>query len=67
LQKLSDDNAAAAEQRERQIAILEAQLAYDQESGEIAREAEQIVHESLDQINSGVSPLDTRMGSIITG
>ena len=66
LQKLSDDNAAAAEQRERQIALMEAQLEHDQTSGELAREAEQITHDSLSAINQGTDPLSTDLYNILS-
>ena len=65
LQKLSDDNARAAEQRERQIAVLEAQLAYNQESGVLARRAESLVLASLSAISSGVDPLETDLAQLI--
>ena len=65
IQKLSDDNEHAAEQRERQIAIMEAALEYDKESGALSRQAEQIVQNSLAQINGGTSPLGTLMGQLI--
>ena len=65
IQKLSDDNAHAAEQRERQIAIMEAALEYDKESGALSRQAEQIVQNSLAQINGGTSPLGTLMGQLL--
>ena len=66
LQKLSDDNAAAAEQRERQISLMEAQLEHDRESGILAREAEQITTDSLQAINEGTDPLDTDLYSILS-
>ena len=67
LQKLSDENAAAADQRERQIAILEAQLAYAQESGELMREAEMITQQSLNAINNGINPLETQIYDVLAG
>ena len=65
LQKIADANAQAAEQRERQIAILEAILEQDKESGVFSRQAEAIVATSLQQINSGVSPLETELAQIV--
>ena len=65
LQKLADDNALASDQRERQIALLEAQLEHAKESGELMREAEFITIKSLAEINAGVDPLDTEMYAIL--
>ena len=66
IQKLSDDNAAAAEQRQEQISLMQAQLDHDRDSGNLARQAEQIAQISLDQINAGVDPLSTELGKILT-
>ena len=66
LQSLEDANAKAAEQRERQIAILESQLALNQENQVYQKQAEAIVASSLREIIAGTSPLDTRMGQIIS-
>ena len=65
LQKLTDDNAAAAEQRERQIALMEEQLNLDRENGTLMREAENITNTSLDQVNNGVAPLATALGLLL--
>ena len=65
IQQLSDDNAAAAEQRQQQIDLLQSQLDHDIENGNIARQAEQVVHQSLEEINSGMSPLETRLYEIL--
>lgn len=65
LQKLSDDNAIAADQRERQIAIMEAQLEHSRESGDLMRQAEAITISSLNAINNGINPLDTEMYNIL--
>lgn len=65
LQIWQDANDAAAEQREREIAILEAILEQNQITGEYNRQAEEIVAISLEQINSGISPLETELGRLI--
>ena len=65
LQQLSDENAAAAEQRERQIALLEAQLEHDRETGLLAQKAEEITIDSLAAINEGVNPLDTDLYQLL--
>lgn len=66
LQDLQDVNAAAAEQRERQIEIMQAQLDYSKESGALMLEAEQAVEESLTAINNGQGPLGTTVADILT-
>lgn len=65
LQSLTDANEAAAEQRERQIEMMQAVLDNDIENGSLAREAEQAVLEGLAQINNGFDPLSTRMYDIL--
>ena len=65
IQSLQDANQYAAEQRERQINIMEQQLENALENGELTREAEAIVKESLDQINEGVNVLATPLGALL--
>ena len=65
LQKITDANAAAAEQRERQIALMEEQLNLDRENGTLMRAAEDITNASLSQVNAGVAPLETKLGQIL--
>lgn len=65
LQEISDANAEAAEQRERQIAILEETLEYNKENGFFSREAERIVTTSLRQISQGVDPLETELYDLL--
>ena len=65
LQNLADDNAFAAEQRERQIALMEAQLTESVESGALMREAERITQESLAKINDDTQPLATELYDIL--
>ena len=66
LQNLTDANAAAAEQRERQIEMMQATLDNDIENGTMAREAEKAVLSSLAQINEGIDPLKTEMYNILS-
>lgn len=66
LQNLTDANAAAAEQRERQIEMMQAALDNDIETGALAREAEAMMIEGLQQINDGLNPLSTRMYEILS-
>lgn len=46
LQEMQDQNDAAAEQRERQITLMEDQLEWDKENGIIARQASQLIEDS---------------------
>jgi hypothetical protein len=48
LQGLSDANEKAAEQRERQISLLQQQLEEEKNSGAIAKDAKAIAESSLD-------------------
>ena len=66
IQNLQDVNEQAAEQRERQIALLEQQLQQEQDSGAITAEAEQIVKNGITEINSGVDLLSTKMGELLS-
>ena len=65
LQKLEDANQAAAEQRERQISLLQQQLDYDREHGVIADQAAQITKEGLYQVSQGISLSQTALGEVI--
>jgi hypothetical protein len=42
--------------------LLEDQLEYDRERGDIAKKADEIVKTSLEEIQKGTSPLYTAMG-----
>ena len=66
LQDLQDANDAAAEQRERQIEIMQAQLDYSKENGDLMHQAEMAVNESLTAINNGQGPLGTKVADILT-
>lgn len=46
LQEMQDQNDAAAEQRERQITLMEDQLEWDKENGIIARQASKLIEDS---------------------
>lgn len=67
IQHLTDVNEEAAEQRQQQIDLLQSQLEWQVESGEIAREAENIVQQGLDQVGKGVDALSTEMGQLLWG
>lgn len=64
LQKLQDANEAAAEQRERQIELMQAQLDYSKESGALMLEAENIVAESTADLLAGKDPMSTKMATV---
>lgn len=66
IQNLQDANAQAAEQRERQISLLQSQLDWEQESGQITAEAERIVMEGIHSIGNGVDLLQTEMGKLLS-
>lgn len=65
IQQLSDANEKAAEQRERQIELLQAQLDNDLESGRLMREAEQLTHNALVEVNEGVPFQSTAAGEYL--
>lgn len=65
LQNISDANEKAAEQRERQISLMQAQLDYARDSGMLANEAARIAKTSSDDIRNGVLPLETAMGRLL--
>ena len=65
LQKLQDANEKAAEQRERQISLLQQQLDYDIKNGLVADKALQIVKESLYKISKGTTLSETPLGEIV--
>ena len=67
LQNLQDANSRASEQRERQIALLEAQLDQELDSGRIANEAAGIVVSSLEAMKIGTSLDLTEMGKLLFG
>ena len=67
IQNLQDANAQAAEQRERQISVMEQQLQWEQENGLTTAQAERIVASSLEAINNGEEPLNTQMGKLLWG
>ena len=48
IQRLVEENERAAEQRERQIAIMEAQLEYDERMGVFWAEVEQLIQETIE-------------------
>ena len=62
---LEDANDKAAEQREEQINLLQQQLDTDEQLGIITEQATQIVQESLEKINDGMTAATTDMGKII--
>ena len=66
LQNLQDSNQQAAEQRERQIAILEQQLQADLASGAIADAAAQVVSDSINQLRVGTILDKIQMGAALT-
>ena len=67
LQQLSDANERAAEQRERQIALMEEQLTFASENGELIREAEAIVSASINELRSGFATDQTEMYKLLFG
>ena len=67
IQNLQDANEKAAQQREQQIALLQAQLDADLENGKIAQEADLIVRDSLTSWGEGVPLNETQMYSILFG
>ena len=67
IQKMEDANAKAEEQRNKQIDLAQSQLDYQMENGDLARQAEEIVQSSLDQINNGTNAIDTRLGTLLWG
>lgn len=67
IQNLSDANEEAAQQRERQIDLLQQQLDWQMENGDIAREAKSVVEKGLNQINAGVIVTETDMGKYLFG
>lgn len=66
LQEMQDQNNNAAEQRERQIAILEEQLEYNKESGAFAQQAREILVAARDDLNDGKDLLSTTLYQIIS-
>ena len=66
LQEMQDQNDKAAEQRERQIAILEEQLEYNKESGIFAQQAREILVAARDDLNDGKDLLLTTLYQIIS-
>ena len=67
IQNLQDANEQAAQQRNDQIDLLQRQLDWEVENGNLTREAEAIVEESLNRINEGIEPLDTTLGKLLWG
>ena len=65
IQKLQDSNEQAAEQRQRQIDLAQAQLDYDKDSGKLAEQAQQVVQDSLNKINSGLPFNETQIGTLL--
>ena len=65
IQKLSDANEKAAEQRERQIELLQMQLDNDLESGRLMREAEKLTHDALVDVNNGLPFQSTAAGEYL--
>ena len=64
LQNLADDNAHAAEQRDRQIELLRLQLeAY--QSGQIYKDAEDLIQDAVDEMSTGLSIEDTELGKLL--
>lgn len=66
LQEMQDQNDKAAEQRERQIAILEEQLEYNKESGAFAQQAREILVAARDGIHNLVDLLESDLYEIIS-
>ena len=65
LQNIQDANEEASQQRERQINLMQAQLDYAKESGQLANEAAQIAKTSIEDIQNGVAPIETAMGRLL--
>ena len=65
LANLQNASDVAAEQRERQISTLEAILEQNQLMGVYTKQAQEIVHSSLVEVNAGVSPLNTQLKNLI--
>lgn len=65
LASLQNASDVAAEQRERQISTLEAILEQNQLMGVYTKQAQEIVHSSLVEVNAGVSPLNTQLKNLI--
>lgn len=65
LQSLEDANQQAIEQRERQIDLMQQQLDYAVENGDITREAEMIVADSLTDIAEGKLPEESELGKLL--
>ena len=64
LENLQQANEQAAEQRERQIELMQAQLDYSKESGALMLEAENIVAESTADLLEGKDPMSTKMAMV---
>lgn len=65
IQNLTDANERAAEQRERQINLLNQQLQSEEKSGQIAKEAKDLVDSALTELQDGVAIDQTSMGQIL--
>ena len=65
IQRLQDQNDKAAEQREQQISLMQAQLDRDVESGLLQEQAAQILNEGLEQYKNGTALSNTRLGQIL--
>jgi hypothetical protein len=65
LTNLQDANAEAAEQREKQISLLESQLEAYENSDEIWQDAMEIFARSMEEILAGVAFEDTEMGKML--
>ena len=65
IQALQDANEQAAEQRERQISIMEAQLEQSIEQGDFYQRASEIVQESMEQLQTGTTLDETKMYDIL--
>ena len=67
IQQLQDANDHAAEQRERQITLAQEQLDYQRDSGQLTKQAQEVVEDSLSSIKNGVDPLNTTLGQLLWG
>ena len=67
LQRLADENERLVQQGEQQISLLQDQLNYSVESGEIAQEAGRIVSESIDKLKTGTMLDETDMYRVLFG
>ena len=67
IQQLQDANEQAAEQRERQIALMESQLDQSIENGEFYRQASEIVSQGLLDIQNGTTLDTTKMYEVLFG